>query len=769
MVEHADREESKNRTGEQPASDVQALFLRNLFDLSLDMLCVANFDGNFLFINEAFERTLGYPLAALLERPYIDLVHPDDRDNTLAAMDQLSTGAPLLHFENRYRCRDGSYKWLAWTSRPVPEEGVTYAVARDITSQKAAEMKQAEQSDLLNTVLNNVPASIFWKDRNSVFLGMNDRFLRDAGLQHPEEMIGKTDYDMAWTREEADFYRECDRRVMETGTSMLNIEETQQQADGRTVHLLTSKVPLKNASGEVTGILGIYMDITALKAAEATVIKSEARLRTLLNSAAEFIFVIDPEGIIRSANRYVYDHSGYTEKEILGKNIKTFFTEESQHTCDCNFPGLRESGYNRAEIEFVCKNGRVIDMECAASAVPDENGEFSTFLIIQRDITERKRDAAARAESERNFHAVFDSTYHLIGVLDPEGTLIDANRTALEFVGLEKEDVIGTPFWDIYCWSYSSDVQDRLKAAIRSAAEGTTVRYEEILQGKDKARMSIDLTIKPVLDENGQVSFIIPEGIDITVQKQAAQERQRHQEEVAHVARLSTMGEMASGMAHELNQPLTALISYCGTAIKLAESIPSLPEDYLDILLRATSQAHRAGDVIRHLREFVSKSNHELQTMALDDLVRDVIDFISWELRDSDIKLQFHPDAPHGQVRVDKVQLDQVIINLIHNSIEALRQSGITDGRIDLATHRAGEDLLELTVTDNGPGIDPAVADSLFEPYSTSKETGMGMGLSISRSIVEAHNGRLWLEAGTPGATSFCLRLPAAQPGEAAG
>ena len=113
-----------------------------------------------------------------------------------------------------------------------------------------------------------MPASIFWKDRNSVFLGVNDRFVRDAGLQGPEDIVGKTDYDLAWTREQADFYRECDRKVMDSGEAMLDIEETQRQADGKEVHLLTSKVPLLDAAGQVTGMLGIYMDISRLKQAE---------------------------------------------------------------------------------------------------------------------------------------------------------------------------------------------------------------------------------------------------------------------------------------------------------------------------------------------------------------------------------------------------------------------------------------------------------------------------------------------------------------------
>ena len=146
--------------------------LEKLFNLSLDMLCVADFDGYFRIINAAFENTLGHSRRVLLKTPSIEFVHPDDKAATLAARKRLANGEPVTYFENRYRCRDGSYKWLAWNSVPVIEEGFVYAVARDITGQKAIQQELASQRDLFDNVLSNVPASIFWKDRNSVYLGV---------------------------------------------------------------------------------------------------------------------------------------------------------------------------------------------------------------------------------------------------------------------------------------------------------------------------------------------------------------------------------------------------------------------------------------------------------------------------------------------------------------------------------------------------------------------------------------------------------------------
>jgi len=733
--------------------------LEKLFNLSLDMLCVADFEGYFLIINAAFENTLGYSRRVLLKTPSIEFVHPDDRAATLAARKRLASGEPVTNFENRYRCRDGSYKWLAWNSVPVMEEGSVYAVARDISGQKAIQQQLASQRDLFDNVLSNVPASIFWKDRNSVYLGVNERFARDAGLQSPQQIIGKTDYDLAWTKVQADFYRQCDRKVMDSGEPMLNIEESQQQADGMNIQLLTSKVPLVDASGQVSGILGIYLDVTKRKQAEITLRKSEARLQTLFDSAAEFIFVIDPEGGIIKANRYVYEQSGYKAEDLIERNIKDFFTEESQAICDCNFPGLRERGYSRADIDFVCRDGRVIQMECSATGVADENGDFRTFLIIQRDVTERKRAANALANSERRFRAIFNSTYQFIGVLDPHGILLEVNQTALDFGGLEQTDVVGRPFWETYWWCYSTEVQDRLKAAIRDASQGKSVCYEEDVLAGDSTTRTIDFTLKPVVNQQGETVLIIPEGRDITDRVWAQQELQRHHQELAHVIRLSTMGEMASGMAHELNQPLAAIVSYCGTAISMVTSLPAPPPQLRDILERTSEQAQRAGSIIRHLREFVSKEGDDKQPLDLDEVIRDLNILLGSELKTSKVKLEYYLDGRGRKVMANKVQIEQVLVNLVRNSVEAIQSSKIYSGKVSLKTHLLKDESIEVTVSDNGPGIDAGMIGRLFNPFQTSKEAGMGMGLSISRSIIEDHGGSIWADEQRRNGALFAFTL----------
>ena len=512
----------------------------------------------------------------------------------------------------------------------------------------------------------------------------------------------------------------------------------------------------------LSSCFGIYAFV-ALQRAQAASIGARStalRLQMLLDSAAEFIFLIDPEGTILHANQVVFKDTGYRQDEVIGSRIKEFFTPESQQTCDCNFPGLRERGYNRADIEFVRKDGTIINMECSATAVPDEQGNFTAFLIIQRDITASLATLRQLEDGERRFRAIFNSTYQFIGLLDPQGTVLEANKTALDFIGCSNADVIGKKFWDTPWWTRSPVLQERLKAAIAEAAAGMSVRFEASHVGKQGQLWFIDFSLKPVLNEQGETVMIIPEGRDITERKLAEGKAHAMREEIAHVMRLSTMGEMASGMAHELNQPLTALISYCGMALQQARQMPSPPEEFIDILERAAVQAHRAGDVIHHLREFVSKGKHNKTRVVLNELIQGVIGFIDWELRDADIEVAFQPASNAHEVFVDKVQIEQVLINLIKNSIEAIREAGNSAGRVDISSQLAADNSIVVTVADNGPGISAAMAGVLFEPYQTSRESGMGMGLSISRSIVEAHNGSLWVDEAPQQGAMLCMTIP---------
>jgi two-component system sensor histidine kinase TtrS len=278
--------------------------------------------------------------------------------------------------------------------------------------------------------------------------------------------------------------------------------------------------------------------------------------------------------------------------------------------------------------------------------------------------------------------------------------------------------------------------------------------------GRDNEIRLIDFTLRPVIDERGNTILIIPEGRDITESRRAEEEIQRYQRELAHIMRLGTMGEMASGIAHELNQPLAALVSYCGTAVSLMNSQSSPSQQLREILDRAAKQAHRASKIVQHLREFVSKENAHKDLLDLDQLIREIIIFLKYEVQECGVTIKYCPASQSCRIRANKIQIDQVLVNLVRNSIEAISHAKIPDGRVVLQTRLLPNDSVEVTVSDNGPGIDAEMIDTIFHPFQTSKTTGMGIGLPLCRRIIETLGGKLWVEKNYQNGALFGFELP---------
>jgi two-component system sensor kinase FixL len=652
----------------------------------------------------------------------------------------------------------GHELWMRFMTLFVCMLFAGYAYRQFRREHRAAE-RAITAEKFLNSIIDNIPDLIFIKTAQDLrFVRVNTALERVLGFSR-EELLGRSDYEF-FPLSQAEFFTDKDREVLRSGKVVSVPEEEVRSRHRGTRVLRTTKVPILDDAGRPVYLLGIAEDVTDASEAKQALQKTEVRFRTLFNSAAEFIFVIDPEGKILLTNRYAIACSGFAEDEIIGRNIRQFFTTKSQQICDCNFSRLRETGTSRADIEFVCKDGRILQLECSATGVPDVTGKFSTFLIIQRDVTERNQAVAALADSERRFKAIFNSTYQMIGLLDVNGSVLEINRTALDFGGLEQADVVGRPFWEIVWGGLSPRARERVRQAIRDAGNGNSVHYEEEFSIAEDNRRILDFTLKPVLDENGKTALIISEARDITNSRLAEEEARRNLQEVAHVMRLGTMGELASTIAHELNQPLTALVSYCGTAKSMVDKTPPESDKLVAILDRAIEQSHRASDIIRHFREFICKGGQHRERVDLDHLAESAIELLRGELRNTGIVVELHPGSEACPVLIDRIQIEQVIINLLRNSMDAIVESGRNDGRIDLYTRLMPNNAIELSIVDNGPGVASDMLEHLFEPFHSSKKTGMGLGLSISRSIVESHGGRLWNNRYQQGGAQFGMILP---------
>jgi PAS domain S-box-containing protein len=237
------------------------------FTLSLDMLCIAGFDGYFKRLNPAFERILGYCLDELLARPFLYFVHSDDREATKTATDRLVGGGDVVSFENRYRCKDGSYRWMLWMATPFVKQQLIYATARDITERKAMEETLARERNLLRALMDNLPDHIFVKDTASRFLMANAATLHSLGASHQEEVLGKTDFDFLGREVAERFYRD-EQEIFRSAQPLMNHEELLIDHAGQQKWLVTTKVPLRDSSGEIFGLVGMSHDISRRKRME---------------------------------------------------------------------------------------------------------------------------------------------------------------------------------------------------------------------------------------------------------------------------------------------------------------------------------------------------------------------------------------------------------------------------------------------------------------------------------------------------------------------
>jgi two-component system sensor kinase FixL len=301
---------------------------------------------------------------------------------------------------------------------------------------------------------------------------------------------------------------------------------------------------------------------------------------------------------------------------------------------------------------------------------------------------------------------------------------------------------------------------DGYLARYRSTGERHIIGIGRIVTGlrRDGTTFPMHLSIGEM--QSGGVPYFTGFVRDLTEHQQTQARLLELQSELVHISRLSAMGEMASALAHELNQPLAAISNYMKGSRRLLQNStdPNAPkiESAMD---RAAEQALRAGQIIRRLRDFVSRGESEKRVESLSKLIEEAGALGLAGARDRNIQIRFNLNPDFDLVLVDRVQIQQVLVNLFRNALEAMAQS--VRRELIVSNAEIADDMIEVSVSDTGPGFQDDVKANLFQTFFTTKETGMGVGLSISRSIVEAHGGRMWAEVNASGGATFRFTLPA--------
>ncbi|MBI5107810.1 MAG: PAS domain S-box protein [Rhodocyclales bacterium] len=390
-------------------------------------------------------------------------------------------------------------------------------------------------------------------------------------------------------------------------------------------------------------------------------------------------------------------------------------------------------------------------------------GSLTAVLIVLGVVLARLRDAERRLDERESRHESMldrlqENEYRLRTIIESEpecvklqaedGTVLEINPAGLRLVDANQPaDIIGRKIFSVVAPEYVDIYRENMRRVF--AGEAMVYEFRAITLKNRVAWMETHAA--PLRDARGNIYALLGITRDITEHKQAEEQARRHQTELARVARLSTMGEMATGIAHELNQPLSAIANFSRGCIRRLRSGGMSPVELIEPLEEVCEQAERAGDILRHVRDFVRKSEPHLKPMDVNQIVRAVVKFTEHEARQQRTLVRLNLDPLLPKVAADAIMIEQVMVNLVRNAIEAMSEANSSRREITISSRLFETDFVEIEIVDTGPGIDGSLIDQVFDQFFTTKPEGVGMGLAISRSIIESHGGTVRAESSRDG------------------
>lgn len=740
----------------QAAGDYREFF-ESFVDRSADLMTLVDREARLLYVNQAARRIFGLEPAECIGLSAFEFVHAEDRARTREAFQSwVEQGSEeSLQFENRQVGRQGQCHPMLWTVNPVHDEAGELtgfaSCARDIRDRIRAEELEREAREELRLITDALPVFIAYVDA-----GERYRFSNEASSEwfgEPSEAIaGRTVREVVG---EAAYAALQPHVAQALRGERVVFERPLCFRRGSEMHVRGVYVPRRSEEGAVLGYYSLEEDVTVRSRMERERFASEARLRAVLASVLDPTLTIDAFGTIQTASESVHAVFGYRPGELIGRNIKLLMPEPHRSQHDSYLARHRRTGEENIlgktrEFDVVRKDGEVITCELSVSAVDPQGDGERLFTGSFRDITARKRAEEALQESERRFRAIFDQEFQLVGLLDREGTIVEANLAALGTSGVERAAVVGRPFWEACWWSISPEMMDRLREAVAQAAGGEFVRFEIAYVDRAGKRRCVDFSIKPVRDEDGSVALLLPEGRDITELKRA------QNAETAMLRSLAAIGESAAVLVHEIKSPIT------GIRLALRAVAEQIGEDHQQILDELVGRMQRLQKMMQRTLSFASPLELHRRTFAASDLLQRTAAQTRLVLIKGGVQLETALEPGELQVLGDPELLEEVLVNLVQNAAEVLEQGG----NVRLTGERRAEGEVVFAVEDDGPGISSSVRATLFMPFVTTKQKGTGLGLAICRKIVEAHGGEIEVRAGSRGGARFEVRLPPGPPGD---
>jgi two-component system, cell cycle sensor histidine kinase and response regulator CckA len=498
------------------------------------------------------------------------------------------------------------------------------------------------------------------------------------------------------------------------------------------------------------------------KRVEIALQASEDRWATTLASIGDAVIATDTSGSTMFMNAVAEGLTGWTLGDALQNPIgEVFHIINEQTRLEVENPVakvLREGTImglaNRTLL--MKKDGTEVPIDNSGAPIRDKEGKTQGVVLVFRDVTERRRMEIRLQKAAEEWQATFDSVRDLVMVLDRDYRVVRVNAATKAFVGLPVEKILGST-----CHALMHGTEGPVEAC-PSARMRQSGKHEETELYDETRHAWFRVSSDPIFDEKGEIRQIVHSVQDITEQKKEEVERFTARRELLRTERLLRMGELTASLAHELNQPLTSILCNAGAALVSIRSDRFDMVELTEILEDIVDDDKRAGDIIRSLRSMVTPGESEPELVAINDVLRQVVALFNSESIMRRIKVDMDFADPLPRVNIDRVQLQQVAINLMMNAADSMMNAS-KNRRIVIRTQMADDGGVLVAIRDFGSGIDEKDLAMIFEPFFTTKRSGLGMGLSLSRSIIEGHGGHIRAENNSDGGSTFCFDLPGAR------
>jgi PAS domain S-box-containing protein len=732
---------------------------RRYFELGLIGMAITSPTKGCLEVNDQLCHILGYERSELLQKSWPELTHPDDLAEDLANFDRVMAGEiEGYSMDKRWLRKDGQVIDTIMASRCVrrADGPVDYflGLVQDITERKQAEEQARKAHKQIDLILNSITDQFFGLSKDWRFTYLSKQAAKQMQLlgKDPAKLIGK----LLWDEFEEVPNEESLRRVMNERVVVTDELFYARLGEWVENHMYPS----------YDGGLVIFQKyVTQRKRAEKTLLESERKFSIMFDRAA---FAI---ALNRLSDRLFVDVNeawskifGFTREEVVGRTSMELGINRDLGERELLYSELsHRSSIRNREITFSTKSGAACLVSCNMDVISFGGNRY--LLSTMHDITEQKRAETEREraeaylrEGQRLSHTAswawnvvtgdlfWSPEHYRIFGLDPEKFNLNI-EAAREFIHPEDFPHAQAAF------SQATEDEKEFDCHFRIVRPDGTVRF-------------VHSQAHPVFDDSGQLTEYVGTIIDTTERKLSEEALRQAHAELARVSRVLTVGELTSSIAHELNQPLGAIVTNGNASVRLlSRDTPDL-EGTREAIDCMVSDAMRASDVIRGIRALVKKTTPQKMLLDINEIIREVILLSASELAKNQVSLRPELGLDLQPVIGDRVQLQQVLLNLILNGNEAISKSTWLPREVVVTSSTSGLAEVTVSVSDTGIGLGAKNHERVFDSFFTSKEGGLGLGLSISRTIIEAHDGKLWCTQNNGKGATFQFTLPSSPEGQ---